>query len=194
MRKVFNLVFAALLLASCSTTKKATTYTSQTRDSAVAVMKIYVRDSVYVDRVIERHDTVIQLQGLSVSNTLPGNAMEQAHTKDGKPVARKYTIDTAGIHAWLMLNPDGSVSFGAWTDTRDIRLAQLVKVYESRIATLQARTDSISAVKQSKEVTWSQYIQKNKSFFARYWPVMLGAAVLLVIAEIVHTYRKRKLK
>jgi ABC-type enterochelin transport system substrate-binding protein len=88
MKSKLFLIAAAVcaLLTSCSSTKKVTQSESTRSDTSKTILKLTVRDSVYLDRLVEKHDTVIVVKGLAIGKTLAADALDQAQTKDGKPV------------------------------------------------------------------------------------------------------------
>lgn len=183
---ISTLLTSLLLLQACATQKKTERHDSVTNDTLVQQARQHATSITEQQTEREVKDTAVGVAGKKVRDTIPEDGLEPAITKTGKKVPRSYSKKENGLTAWVKVDTNGQVTYGATADSMTIVIAGLVREQKY----MSHRYDSLSAVLQQRThvatMATTTEVKKTKTFWGYAWPWLTA---LLIAALLVGGYK-----
>lgn len=193
MKLVLYISCCLLLVTACNSTKQLTNSSTVTRDS-VAVSDSVAKQAVQVtnnathrDKEIIIKDTVIEHKEREVADSLQPEEQELARTKSGKARPVYKTASKDGLTSWVRIDTNGVITFGARAEKGYTIVRGLTSVKEKT----EEQTDTFTLFNEKlftdkrqvshTEKQTEKVVVKEKSFWGKYWGIILIAIVVVVL-------------
>lgn len=179
MRKIVVLLIC--LMCSCDTVRKTSDFKQNVKDSSSR----QVSDSMATLQVryhsSSSMDTTIYVAGKIASLFLSPSDLQPLYTASGKPVAREFRKDTAGMHILVHVSPDGGVAITANTDSLTMTIKGLIRERDS-VALILAHSRTETAQKTHvAERSAVQSTTKRIGWFGLITRIVIGAVIGIVV-------------
>lgn len=196
-------IFCLLLITvvGCKSSRKVATTTFHSQRDSVSVVDSsteqlkQVSDQVSdTNKVTIIRDSLINLPGRSVIDSVNKEDLEIARTKNGVAVTRRFDKRENGVRAWAIIDTNGNLTYGCEVDSYKLVVKNLIRqteVMSNIITKLEERNRS--DLKQSNVYSDTTNIQETvkvikKSWWGRNWwwiiLLVIVAAALFILYKI----------
>lgn len=186
MRTAF--IILSILLASCGATRKATTSHSFVKDST-AVHQVTTGNEQYATKTREEKDSTLGISGKQVTDSVPSALINVGFDTSTTLSARSLTIPVFkkipiykektvnGLKAWVLIDTNGTVHYGAKSDSFTIVVKGLIRERDS-FRGLVYRDNFIKQVVKTEKVDSKTVVKEPWLICNWYW--VFGAIALIV--------------
>lgn len=189
MKHIFY-ISILLFAASCSLSKKTSTRAEQSiiKDTASTVIENRSNTQQIREKETRISDTVIGISGKTVADTINKEDTYIPRTQSGKAVPRHYETKDNGLRAWVTIDTNGNVLYGAEADSMTLVIHDLVQENE-RLTNIAESLKVANIFSGNHSVQTSEYAEFTRQTFIGWaWPWILGAVVLAIIFFIIKKY------
>lgn len=180
-----------MLNTACTTTKKSSSTNTVSADTVLQQAVKETQVSNQSSRQTVKTDTTIGVQRKKVEDDIKPQDTEVPRTKDGTAIPRHFSKKENGLTAWVTLFGDGSIKYGAESDSLTLVIRNLEYTKDSLTQMLFVK-DSSNYYHASKQATTTETLKiKTRSWLAANWWWMLILVVMGVLAVFAKTYFKR---
>lgn len=183
-----------ILVAGCNTSKKVSSTTIQSTRDSVAHFDSSARETVKTIRTgsdtnthTTLRDSVIDLGGKTVEDSVGKEDLEVPRTKNGTAVPRRFEKKENGVRAWAVIDTNGNLRYGCEVDSYKIVVRNLMRERVQITNTIDSlvkviiNTNSTKAHTSESVTKQETVIVKQKSWWGRNWKLLVIGAVLLVL-------------
>jgi hypothetical protein len=187
MKHIITLTaLAVLLLSACKSLQKTTSHTTTQKDSVNSQADSRSTTSIEHTSTLEKKDTAIGIAGKSVSDTLTAEQTEPVVTKSGKKQPRQYSKKDNGVTAWVVLDTNGKIYYGAETDSITMVVTNLITERDRWKFLYDSQKIANIFRKETDTTVDNTLIVEKKTFWGIAWPYALAGLVIGVLALILY--------
>lgn len=181
-----------LLLVACGTSKKTSSekqYKSQ--DTAATQVAQHTADSSGRSSVQVIRDSAIGIQGKKVEDSISKEDTEIPVTPKGKKVPRHFAKKENGLTAWVVIDTNGNVRYGAESDSLTLVVKNLVRQSDSLTRIISTKDSSNTRIVHAVQQTSISSTTKVRGFWAANW-WWIALAVFCAAAYVAYRLLKKQ--
>lgn len=186
MKHIFFISLSLLLFTSaCNTSRKASQSTSvATRDTVDQRNDLNVKQDNSQVKETTKTDSTIGISPKSVEGFLPADdqKLTSANTGKRKPVYKEERKD--GVTAWIAIDTNDNIRFGAKTDSITLVIKNLIREKETITRKYDSLANWVERQKSQSVRVDNTVIVKEKTWWGKNWKTIFtvfGVVVFVII-------------
>ncbi|MFN4249062.1 MAG: hypothetical protein ACK4EY_15145 [Flavipsychrobacter sp.] len=176
-------ILLLLMLIACDTTKKSVTSTAVSSDTLVQQATQQSDISHGRNTYKEKTDTAVGIAAQAVEGSIKKQDTEIPRTKDGKAVPRHFEKKVNGLSAWVDIDTNGNVKYGAKSDSLTLVIKGLTRSYDSLFNIQQhKKADTFYRVRTQYSSIESTIRKIRTAWWFNYLLIVIGCIAFVLIA------------